>query len=185
MHDPTLDRTTNAKGVVSRLPWSEVRAADAGKGERVPTLAQVLDHFPAVPLILEIKDPNASLEIRRVLADQRAQERVLLGSFEHRALAPFGTGWQRSGSRREAAIFWAAARVPGVRWRGRYQAFTVPERHGKLHVVDQSFAGLSRRMEIPVHVWTVDDADQASRLRALGVCGLITNYPARLRAAGF
>jgi glycerophosphoryl diester phosphodiesterase len=180
-----LDRTTNTRGVVSRLRLSEVRAADAGKGEHVPTLAEVLDHFPAVAVILEIKDPSASPAIQRVLADHHAQARVLLGSFEHRALAPFGAGWLRSASRWETAIFWAAARFPGVRWRGRYGAFTVPERHGRLQVVDQSFAGLARRMAVPVHVWTVDEAVQAERLRAMGVCGLITNYPARMRAAGF
>jgi glycerophosphoryl diester phosphodiesterase len=37
MHDATVDRTTNATGDVSKLTLAELRAIDAGDGERVPT----------------------------------------------------------------------------------------------------------------------------------------------------
>lgn len=184
LHDATLDRTTSARGAIRQLRLEQLRGADAGRGERVPTLAEVLEHFPGVALIVEIKESGAARAAKRVVADQRAQDRVLMGAFEHSALAPFGPGWFRSASRRETAFFWAAARLRAPRWRGRYHAFTVPERSGRLYVVDQAFAALARRTNIPVHVWTVDDVEQGRRLRGLGVCGLITNFPGRLKAAG-
>lgn len=43
IHDPTLERTTNGKGAVSELTLDEIRKLDAGRGEKVPTLDEVLD----------------------------------------------------------------------------------------------------------------------------------------------
>lgn len=43
MHDATVDRTTNGKGAVESLTLAQIRALDAGKGETVPTLAEVLE----------------------------------------------------------------------------------------------------------------------------------------------
>ncbi|NOY60488.1 MAG: glycerophosphodiester phosphodiesterase [Calditrichaeota bacterium] len=53
MHDKTVDRTTDGQGVVAEMSFAEIRALDAGawkdstfKGEKIPTLAEVLDIMP-------------------------------------------------------------------------------------------------------------------------------------------
>ncbi len=53
MHDKSVDRTTNGTGLVSDLMFKEIRTFDAGswksekfKGEKVPTLQEVLDVIP-------------------------------------------------------------------------------------------------------------------------------------------
>src|SRR5687768_11162146 len=43
IHDETVDRTTNAEGAVADFTVEELRGLDAGDGEYVPTLAEVLD----------------------------------------------------------------------------------------------------------------------------------------------
>ena len=63
-----------------------------------------------------------------------------------------------------------------------FAAFTVPERHRSLVVVDKEFMRAAQRTGRPVHVWTVDDPENARQLRALGVAGIITNYPSRMRS---
>lgn len=42
IHDETVDRTTNGTGAVGNLTFEEIRALDAGDGERVPTFEEVL-----------------------------------------------------------------------------------------------------------------------------------------------
>jgi glycerophosphoryl diester phosphodiesterase len=106
---------------------------------------------------------------------------VLAGSFLHAALRPFRAGVSRSGSRREVARFWAAARLRLPPFRVGYHAFTVPEVSGPLTVVDAPFVRRARRLGLPVHVWTVDDVGRAAQLRSLGVAGIITNFPGRFR----
>jgi glycerophosphoryl diester phosphodiesterase len=180
IHDATLDRTTDGSGPVVELALEELRTLDAGRGEGIPTLDQVLEEFPRTPLILEIKEVRVAQHAVACLLHHGATERVLVGSFQSQALAPFdGPRFHRSASRRETALAWAASRV-GVGVPGGYEAFTVPEQHGSLTIVDARFATAARRRARPVHVWTVDDPLQARRLRSAGVCGIITNFPDRM-----
>jgi glycerophosphoryl diester phosphodiesterase len=184
IHDATLDRTTDGAGPVRDLSLVALRTLDAGAGERVPTLEEVLDRYPATPLILEVKAAEAGEPVARLLHSQGASGRVLVGSFEAAALRPFGAEpFVRAASRGETAWFWIASRLRQAPLRSGYRAFTVPEYHRRLHVVDSSFVTAARRRGLPVHVWTVNEVATARRLRGLGVSGVITDFPARLRAA--
>ena len=43
IHDATVDRTTDGKGRVADLTWEELRRLDAGLGEAVPSLEEVME----------------------------------------------------------------------------------------------------------------------------------------------
>ena len=56
IHDNDLRHTTNLRGKVSEMTLEEVRRADAGKGELVPTLQETLELTRGkIQLYLEIK----------------------------------------------------------------------------------------------------------------------------------
>jgi glycerophosphoryl diester phosphodiesterase len=71
-------------------------------------------------------------------------------------------------------------RVPGS---VSYRLLSVPERYRGLRVPTRSFVAAARRLGCPVHVWTVNDPAVAQRLWGLGVSGIVTNVPDRIRAA--
>src|SRR3954451_9117490 len=59
IHDRGLERPANGMGKVDEVPLSRLRALDAGRGERVPTLAEVLDLVgDRAHLDIEIKQPG-------------------------------------------------------------------------------------------------------------------------------
>jgi glycerophosphoryl diester phosphodiesterase len=183
MHDDTVDRTTDGSGSVRSHTLERLQELDAGGGEHVPTLDEVLERYPGLPCIIEIKEPAASQPALEALVRHDASGRVLIGSFVHAALKPFSVaGLHRSASRPETALSWAASRfgltAPGF----GFDAFTVPERHRSLRLVDRALIRAAHRVGRPVHVWTVDDPADAERLRSLGVSGIITNYPSRMRS---
>lgn len=183
VHDPTLERATSEVGPVARRTAAELGRVDAGAGQCVPTLAQVLDGFPATPLLIEVKDPRAAEPLLAVLRAHGAERRVVVGSFEARALEPLrGSGIARAATRAEVGAGWLWSRLGiGLRHPG-YGVLSVPERSGRLRVVDGAFVSRARWAHVPVHVWTVNDRVVAERLRRLGVNGIITDYPARMRA---
>lgn len=184
IHDAALDRTTDGAGPVRDRTLAELRALDAGGGQTVPTLDEVMERFPDTPLILELKESAVAGAAQRCLARHGATARVLVGSFEPGALRAFGKpSSHRAASRRETALAWALSRW-GLPLPGSFEAFTVPEHHGSLRLVDRRFVAAARRGDRPVHVWTVNDVEQARRLRAAGVNGIITDYPARMGALG-
>lgn len=68
LHDPTLDRTTNGRGPLQDHTLAQVRALDAGNGERIPLFEEVLDFArqARVKLLLDIKEAPG-LDKRRVV----------------------------------------------------------------------------------------------------------------------
>ncbi len=59
IHDPEVDRTTNGTGKVCDMTLAELRELDAGNGEKIPTLVELMelvkDH-PTITLDLELKE---------------------------------------------------------------------------------------------------------------------------------
>src|SRR5207302_6350972 len=55
IHDETLDRTTNGHGLVRDHSLSELKALDAGDGQRIPTLDEVLDWARRANTVVDIE----------------------------------------------------------------------------------------------------------------------------------
>lgn len=93
IHDETVDRTTNKQGWVKELTLAQIRALDAGKGEQVPTFAEVitLAKEAGVKLLPEVKSPHlypgieAKVVQAVVEADYVAQ--TVIQSFDPQALS--------------------------------------------------------------------------------------------------
>ena len=55
-HDKKVNRTTNGTGNISDYTWSELRLLDAGDGQRIPLLTEVLDLVNGrIPINIELK----------------------------------------------------------------------------------------------------------------------------------
>lgn len=198
IHDPTLLRTTGRAGEVATLPFEAIQEADAGamfvapdggrpwagRNVRVPALAEVIRRFPNVPLMVEVKAVAAQNAVARVLTEERASERSVVASFQHRALdafrrPPFLVG----ASRRDIARWHVLTRArlhPGC---PRCLCFAVPDYRRRTEIPRARFVAEARRHGRPVHVWTVDDPARARVLWGRGVSGIITNRPGLIRAA--
>jgi glycerophosphoryl diester phosphodiesterase len=199
-HDAALERTTDGRGPLAELSSAELARLDAGyrfqprgaeragqfpfrgQGIGIPTLAAVLQRYPAVPLIIELKLDDEEIAHRTVdvVKAAGALARVAIGSFSARALtatrrvAPA----LRTGAGREETR-WALYRS-WVGWpigRPRYQEFQVPERSGITTVVTRRFVERARRAGVMVKVWTVDEEADMTRLLDWGVDGLISDRP--------
>ncbi|MFW3590998.1 glycerophosphodiester phosphodiesterase [Staphylococcus caprae] len=96
IHDDTIDRTSNGKGKVIDYTLDELREFDFGayrgdkfKGERIPTLDEVLDlvdHFSKT-LLLEIKKPSQYPGIEEMIVEKLKERsmpkhKVILQSFD-------------------------------------------------------------------------------------------------------
>src|ERR1044072_9278254 len=66
MHDTDVDRTTDGTGPIAEKTLTELRALDAGRGERVPVFEEVLDAVRS-PLQAEIKDIAAARDLADVM----------------------------------------------------------------------------------------------------------------------
>jgi glycerophosphoryl diester phosphodiesterase len=194
-HDEMLERTTSGTGRLSSLTADALMQLDAGytfrdidgvpwrgKGCRIPRLQDVLERYPDIPMILELKgtDPEVA---RRAVAQVRAAGaigRVCFAGFEDavlRAARAEGADIVSSAAREEIRWFLYRSWVAAAPRRTAFQAFQVPEVAGRIRVVSRRFVQAARRAGLPVAVWTVDEPADMTRLLDWGVRGLISDRP--------
>ncbi|MFE9450348.1 glycerophosphodiester phosphodiesterase [Streptomyces sp. NPDC006739] len=177
MHDTEVDRTTDGSGPVAEKTLAELRALDAGLGERVPLFEEVLDAVTA-PLQAEIKDVAAARALAEVLHRRDLVSRVEVSSFHDEAVAEI------------------ARLVPGVRTAliaDRYGTEVVERavevgaatvcldiRRLTLEVVEHA-----READLRVIGWVVNTQDHLRLVRALGLDGATTDYPEIKRTGRF
>ncbi len=194
VHDETVDRTTDGKGAVREMEWSELRKLDAGFrfrdlagersqrgcGVRIPLFEEVLEAFPRVRIIVEPKAAEAAGPLAQTIRAAKAEHRILIGAeFEATRVGARGYPGPWGASRRQVLPFWVLHRLPVVgAWHvPAADAFQVPERSGRLRVLTPAFVRAAHAANMPVHVWTVDDPHDMRRLLDWGVDGIQTDRP--------
>jgi glycerophosphoryl diester phosphodiesterase len=182
IHDDTLERTTSGKGLVTRHTLAELKALDAGRGETIPTLDELLAWCrDRVPLSIEIKNgpiyhqglPERVVELLR---KHEMVDRSTVISFDHVALKRVS----ELEPRLALGVLFAArpvdppslARAAGADALLPHWAFATPDLVASAHA-----AGLA------VSVWTVNDETVLGSAVAAGVDAIATDYPDRMRAA--
>jgi glycerophosphoryl diester phosphodiesterase len=198
IHDPTVDRTTEGTGAVERMTLAELKSFDAGfrfsarpldpvttVKHRIPTLDEVLQSFPGVPLLIEIKTPLAASATRRLIENHAAEDRCLIDSFRSTALNFFrgsriARGAGQSGVIRLLARSFMGAQSPIP---SDVSALCIPQKYHGVPLPVRHLAGTMRSARKPIHIWTVNQPDEARAMWGLGASGIITdNVPVILAA---
>ena len=88
IHDETVDRTTNGTGRVADMTLAELRALDAGNGEKIPTFKEVIDlaKKAGVGLLPEIKSPHLypgiEEKVLQTIAKAEYDDYTIIQSFD-------------------------------------------------------------------------------------------------------
>ncbi len=195
MHDPTLDRTTDATGPVGHRTAAQLADVDAGfrfereganpfrgRGIGVPSLRAVLTRYRSTSIIVELKSAEPRLA-NAVVEDIHATGTlrvVTIGSFQKGALDAVRAcdPSVRTGADMDEIRSGLDASPPGgSSGRAAFDTFQVPEVYDGIRIVTPEFVARARDAGVSVVVWTVDREDDMRRLLDWGVDGLITNRP--------
>ena len=174
LHDRGLERTTTGRGNVDELPLAAVRGVDAGEGQPVPTMEEVVDLLAGrLRLDVELKQAGIEREALAVLARVPKTDWAI-SSFEWAAL--------RAVRRLDAtAELWPLASVADEALfavAAELRATAVALFAG---AVDGAVARRCAAAGLGLVAWTVNDVGEARRLRELGVMALCSDVPATIR----
>lgn len=177
MHDTEVDRTTDGSGPIAEKTLAELRALDAGKGERVPVFEEVLDAVQA-PLQAEIKDVAAARALAEVMGRRDLLCRVEVSSFHDEAVAEItrlvpGVRTALIGSRYGTDIVERAVEVGA-------KTVCLNIRRLTLEVVEEA-----RKANLRIIGWVVNTQDHLRLVRALELDGATTDYPEIKRTGRF
>ena len=184
-HDDHLDRVTDRTGTIAELPWSVVRQAKVDGREPIPLFEDLLGAFPDARINVDPKHDAATDPLVAVLRRCRAVERVCIGAFSDKRIARMRTLCGPTlctslGPRDIAKLRAASVGTPRLRFPA--PCAQVPTEAYGVTLVDQRFVDVAHSRGMQVHVWTIDDDAEMRRLLDLGVDGIMTDHPARLKA---
>ena len=176
LHDRELDRTTSLSGNVDELPFSTIKTADAGNGQRIPTFEEVLElASDSVHLDIEIKQAGLEASILSTLS-RFPRTRWALSSFDEAILLAFH---ELSSDADLVPIvpFVSDGLIPFVKMLRSPAVALMASSYTELT------AALLANADLPVIVWTVNDVAEANRVEQLGAHGLCTDAPSELISA--
>jgi glycerophosphoryl diester phosphodiesterase len=183
-HDATLDRVTDHTGRLGDRAWKDLDEVRVDGSERIPKLAEVLDTWPDVRVNIDPKDERVVDPLAALIDDASTLERVCVMAFSDRRLTRLRrqlgprlcTALGPSGMTRLRLGASGAPVRPGPG-----QVAQVPLGLGPARLLDRRVIDEARRHSLPVHVWVVDFPGEMQRLLDLGVDGIMTDRPSKLR----
>jgi glycerophosphoryl diester phosphodiesterase len=173
LHDKRVDRTTNGKGDISEMSLAEAKGLDAGKGEKIPLLKEVLQliYGKRTGLMVEIKSPGIAAQVVEEVSGFSGT--ILFASFLH------------------AEVLAVRKLLPDAQTLALIEAIPVQptafaKDAGVTHVgisiesISREFVDALQTEGYKVFVYTANDLRDIDWLKSLEVDGIISNYPERL-----
>lgn len=183
IHDETLDRTTNGKGLVAAHTLRELKSLDAGsrfspafQNEKIPTLREFLEFVSGRDLLIniEIKSgivlyPGIEQKLIAMLHELGLASSVIISSFNHYSLV---TCKEIDSTIKTGILYMAGLYKP---W---HYAKTVgaDALHPLFYSVRPETIGGMHESGLLINPFTVDSPRDMQNMIALGVSGIITNY---------
>jgi glycerophosphoryl diester phosphodiesterase len=187
MHDDTVDRTTNLSGPVGEKTLAELQAADAGNGEPIPTLDQVLALVAGrLTVMCELKATPGAPDQDQANVDAVVEVIRQHGAEGWTAIHSFNADMVQRARNTEPRISAAIITGPieggqvdrllGGLMKRNAQAISVEH-----HAVNRALIEKAKRRQVSVWTWTADDPADWAQVVEAGVDGIITNVPRQLR----
>ncbi|NOZ29766.1 MAG: glycerophosphodiester phosphodiesterase [Chloroflexi bacterium] len=171
IHDETVSRTTNGRGRVRDLDFVIVRSLDAGEGQQIPTLDEVLATIRGrVRLLCELKGEGVEdAAVDAVLARGMAKE-VIFTSFHLDRLARV----RERGDDLQIGVIFQDPGEDDLRRAVDLGACSVGIHYRNLclRLVDEA-----HNLGLDVRAWNPDTLREQKAMIALGVDGVSTNRP--------
>lgn len=191
-HDSGLKRVASITAKISDMDYADIsaRLKESGHAE-LPRLSDMLSRWPDVKFNIDIKSWKALGPTMEIVRATRSVDRVCIASF-----SDFRTAWARrlGGARLCTAL--GPSEVLALKiaskmglssdifshLRTRAAAIQISPSVLKLPIVDADFIEFAHRLNLKVHVWTINDRAAMEHLLDLGVDGIMTDDAALLKS---
>lgn len=177
IHDDTLNRTTNGRGEVSDYTFVELQQFDAGQGEKIPHLNDI---FALVDkrceLLIELK-ANAAAIVEKTIAAWAAKgwryEQIWVISFDHAQLVEI----KQINPRIQTGALIEGIPVSLAAIATEAGASALCPYIGSLN---QALVDDAHARGLKVITWTANTPRNIAKAKALGVDGIMSDFPERI-----
>ena len=156
------------KGIHS---YQEIKSLDAGSGERIPTLDEVLDFVHGkMKINIELKVTDIEDKVLSAIKARDMISDVTISSFLHGTLISM----KALDTRVSTAVLVSKIRKDIISYLIELEAGALNPDYKN---ITSDIVAEAHRNNIQVFPWTVNEEGQMKTLFEMGVDGIITNYP--------
>jgi glycerophosphoryl diester phosphodiesterase len=176
IHDEKINRTTSGKGFVSGKMLDELKKVDAGDGEKIPTLCEVLNLVNRrVKINIELKGAAVAAPTVKLLNEYKENhdwktDDFCISSFDHQQLKQF----QELDNVTNIGILYERKPHGFAEMATVLHAFSV---NISIHTVNPDLVKEIHDSGLEVWVYTVNKLHDFNWLESIGVDAVFTNYP--------
>ena len=184
IHDETVNRTTDGKGLVSEFNLKDLKKLDAGanhsnsfKKEEILTLKEYLDWASETNLMLNIEikySKNTYFEyesdILNILANYNLNERLIISSFNPQGLAKIA---QLAPEIKLGLLYTKKISQPDE-YIKKYQ---IDALHPSKKITGRDAIALAEKNQIPIRIFTINTSKEIKKYLKMNCTAIITDYP--------
>jgi len=188
-HDETIDRTTNGTGFICDYTYNELCEFDAGikfsrefEGEKIPNIDEFLDYVMDKNLLINLELKNDMIpytELEKKVIDKvyefGVEKNVILSSFNHYSMIRVKEYDKniKTGLLYTAILYKAHEYIKTVGADALHPFFS--------SVMNKKIVTDIKKNGIMINAYTVNEKEYMERLIELGIDGIITSYPNKLK----
>lgn len=188
-HDEKLDRTTNSQGFIKDYTFHELCKVDAGikfdekfKNETIPTIDEFLSYVKDKNLVINLELKNNIVhyegleeQIIKKIYHYNMRENIILSSFDHNSMVKI----KEIDNTIKTGLLYGATLY-------KAQDYAKIANADALHpffpaVMDKEIVENIKKAGLLINAYTVNDKNDMQSLINLGIDGIITNYPDKLK----
>lgn len=176
-HDETVNRTTNGTGYIKDMTYKEVLNLDAGEGQKIPSLSEVMDLLHNKDILLNIELKNSVIKYQglenkviNALKEYKMLDKTIISSFNHHSLLNV----KELAPTMRVGILFECMPVNLWGFATKIKAYSL---HPFYSNVDERMVKRSHEHNIRLFPWTVNNENIIRDFFALGVDAIITDDP--------
>jgi len=170
IHDKKVDRTTDGTGLVREMTLAQLKKLDAGKGEKIPTLEEVLEFGKGkTRFVIELKEGGVEGKIVDVIKQNDLLEDVVIVSY-HSTLV-------KKVKELEPKVTTGLISLLPFNAVGNGKESLVNIVAPFHYLVTRGLVEKIHRNGMFLFTWVVNSQKRAERLKEIGVDGIVTNKP--------
>lgn len=179
IHDFTVDRVTNGSGEVHKLTLDELKALEVIGGHTIPMLDEVFETVGNRCFVnIEMKGRHTAQPvsdfIERYVADKGyGYTSFIVSSFQREELSNISS----INPKIPLGILTQASLHQAWEWAAEFKAVAL---HPHFSLLTESNVAKAQEAGYKIYTWTVNEPEDIARVKALGVDGIITDYPDRI-----
>lgn len=180
-HDDTLERLTNGTGNIEDYTWTQLQKLDVKGKHKIPLLTEVIDLIDRkVPLNIELKGAGTAEDVDAIIQNYIDKKGWELNDF---LISSFN--WEELKEMRKinttidiAVLIENENPLDAIPLAKELHAVAINPDYEKL---DIEIANQIRAAGFKIFPWTVNDPQAIIKMKRIGVDGIFTNYPERVK----